>query len=115
MIREEILVGGKNMTQADMLWKRYQNKINGQFKPFIDKNLQIQIPGFDLPSEARINSSCNPIYSHYCQNSFVITPEMASIEAELNTAILEAKHSYEAWKKMQKQLLEASMSSSDLN
>ncbi|MFI5344488.1 MAG: hypothetical protein ACHQUC_09735 [Chlamydiales bacterium] len=102
------------MAHAEMLWKRHQNKIDGQSKPFIDKNLQIQVPGLDLPSEARISSSCNPIYSHYCQGSFFITPEMASIETELDTAMLEAKHSYEAWKKMQKQLLEASMTS-DLN
>lgn len=96
------------MAHAEMLWKTTQCKINGQSKPFIDENLQIQIPGLDSTCEPPMVSAHKSIYSHYCQDPFVITPEMAAIESELNTAIAEAQQTYEVWKKMQAQLLEAS-------
>ncbi len=96
------------MAHAEMLWKAAQCKINGQSKPFIDNNLQIQIPGLDASYETSIAESHKSVYAHFCQEPAVITQEMANIESDLKTAIEEAQQTFEAWKKLQKQLLEVS-------
>lgn len=94
------------MARTEICWKTRQNKINGQSKPFIDRNLQIQIPGLDAAPDTQISTSCKSLYTHYCQNAVIITQEMAAIESELNSAISEAQKSYDAWKKMQAHLSE---------
>jgi hypothetical protein len=93
------------MAHDEMLWKTTHRKIKGQTKPFIDANLQIQIPGLDASSESFQDDSHPSVYAHFCQDPFVITQEMAAMESELNTAIEEAQQTYAAWKKMQLQLL----------
>ncbi len=63
---------------TELLEKFLKKKIDKKNKPFIDNNLQIQMP--DLVDD--------------------LTP----IEAELNATILEAQQSHAAWKKMQTKL-----------
>lgn len=83
-------------------------KIEGQSKPFVDKDLQLQLPGCESQQPAASPTSPNPIYSHYvgsCSSpSYVPSPVN---ESELYQAIQDAEQSYEAWKKMQNRLKEA--------
>lgn len=81
-------------------------KIGGQSKPFIDKNLQLQLPEWDLhPCQA--DRSFTPIYSHYAGSAPPPYFSSQVNEGELYQAIKEAEYSYEAWKQMQQQLKEA--------
>ncbi len=83
--------------------KLSQYKIGGQSKPFIDKNLQIQLPGWD-PHHHQTDHSYSPIYSHDfgSYSSSLLSSQVN--EAELYQAMKEAEYSYEAWKRMQQQL-----------
>jgi hypothetical protein len=85
--------------------KLSQYKIGGQSKPFIDKNLQLQLPGWDFHHN-QTHPSFNPIYSHYIGSLSVsfLSPQIN--EAELYHAMIEAECSYEAWRQMQQQLKE---------
>lgn len=85
----------------EMLWKTMQLKIKGQSKPFIDANLQMQVPDLDVLVNPR------SVYQHYCQNTKILSPEMEMVESELYLAIMEAQQTHAAWKKMQSRLLEA--------
>jgi hypothetical protein len=80
--------------------------IGGPSKPFIDKNLQLQLPDCN-PHQGAQTPSQSPIYSHYVGSSpsSYLPPQIN--EAELYHAITEAEHSYEAWKQMQQKLKEA--------
>jgi hypothetical protein len=81
--------------------KLSQYRIEGQSKPFVDKNLQLQLPGYkeeDLVPQFR--SFSNPIYSHYAPAPFSDLLNM--YKDELATALQEAEQSYKAWKQMQK-------------
>ncbi|WP_068467531.1 hypothetical protein [Candidatus Protochlamydia phocaeensis] len=88
--------------------KLFQSKINGQSRPFIDQNLQLRIPGAELPAEPSDPPPHNPIYSHYA-HALPAASYLPSTfrEAELNKAMADAQQSYEAWKKMHQQLMEA--------
>lgn len=86
--------------------KLAQYKIGGQSKPFIDKNLQLQIPGCD-PFPEQTDHSYSPIYSHYVGSCPSSGLSSQINEAELYHAMAEAEGSYEAWKQMQQQLKEA--------
>lgn len=85
--------------------KLSQYKIGGQSKPFIDKNLQLQLPGWDF-QHIQTDLSFRPIYSHYIGSisSSYFAPQVN--EAELHHAMQEAESSYEAWRQMQQQLKE---------
>ncbi len=84
--------------------KLIQYRINGQSKPFVDKNLQLQIPGCDT-SNPMNDSSFSPIYSHYAGSCPFISYLPSQInEAELYQAMAEAEKSYEAWKNMKQRL-----------
>lgn len=86
--------------------KLSQYKIGGPSKPFIDQNLQIQLPDWDS-YQSQISSFHSPIYSHYVGSS-PSSPLSSQInEAELYHIMIEAEHSYEAWKQMQQKLREA--------
>lgn len=77
-------------------------KIEGQTKPFIDQNLQLQLPGWD-PTHCQTQLTCSPIYSHFIgshPSSFATQVN----EEDLLRAMEEAECSYEAWKNMQQQL-----------
>ena len=76
------------------------------FKPFIDQNLQLQIPEWD-PQAAQNNLSHSPIYSHYVGSSPSSVSCTQVNEAEIKHAMTEAEKSYKSWKKMQKRIQEA--------
>jgi hypothetical protein len=85
--------------------KLFPHKIEGQIRPFVDGNLQIQIPGVDSQGESHKNYS--PIYAYFSpllskQPSFAQEKEV-----ELSKVMAEAEQSYQAWQKMQKQLSQA--------
>lgn len=85
-------------------------KIEGQSKPFVDdKDLQLQLPGSESQESTESPTSPSPIYSHYVGScpSPSYTPSPIN-EDELYQAIHDAEQSYEAWKKMQERLKEAS-------
>jgi hypothetical protein len=89
--------------------KFFQYKIKGQSKPFIDQNLQLQLPGVEMSSENSDYPLHNPIYSHYFHNlPFASYLPNTFREGELNQAMANAQLSYTAWKKLHQQLLEAS-------
>lgn len=76
--------------------KLFQYKIKGQAKPFVDQNLQIQIPGNE--SQANLKSP-NPIFSHYSSAQTGVNA-LPINEEEFEKAMAEARQSYEAWKRM---------------
>lgn len=88
--------------------KLFQYKIEGQSRPFIDRNLQLQIPGVDSHIEVGKGQGHSPVYAYYSQKLPKTTylPTLVK-EAELNQVMTDAKQSYSAWKKMRKQLLKA--------
>jgi hypothetical protein len=87
--------------------KLFQCKIKGQSKPFVDQNLQIQIPGVEAPLNI---TSPSPIYSHYSSYKTGNDSSLSVNEAELYQAMEQAKQSYEAWKKMGQKLEEKAKS-----
>jgi hypothetical protein len=86
--------------------KLSQYKIGGPSKPFIDQNLQLQLPEWD-PPQSQTNQCHSPIYSHYVGSSPSFPFSLQINEAELYHAITEAERSYESWKQMQQKLQEA--------
>jgi hypothetical protein len=85
--------------------KLSQYKIGGPSRPFIDENLQLQLPEWD-PHQGSHPPSQSPIYSHYVGSSPSSYLPSQINEAELHHVIAEAEQSYEAWKKMQQKLKE---------
>lgn len=90
--------------------KLSQNLLPRQSKPFIDKNLQLQIPERD---KGHANRSLSPIYSHYIGDS----PSLSNIapqvnEGELYKAMKDAEQSYQAWQEMKEQISKASLKAS---
>jgi hypothetical protein len=86
--------------------KLSQCKIGGPSKPFIDQNLQIQLPNWDSQQQ-QLQPSHSPIYSHYVGSSPSSYFSSQINEVELRNAMTEAERSYQAWKKMQQKLREA--------
>jgi hypothetical protein len=92
-------------------------KIEGQAKPFVDKDLQLQLPEWDCHNDQaeEIVSTFSPIYSHYA-GSCLPTPQSTSSlslqinEGEFYRAMAEAELSYTAWKKMQRRIKKAAQS-----
>lgn len=89
--------------------KLSQYKIGGPSKPFIDQNLQIQLPGWDAQQQ-QISPSHSPIYSHYIGSSPSSYLSSQINEVELNNAMKEAERSYQAWKQMQQKLRQVAQS-----
>lgn len=90
--------------------KLSQNLLPRQSKPFIDQNLQLQIPESDLPN-SQMNRSHSPIYTHYMGDSpsnAYLAPQVNA--SELYKAMQDAEQSYGAWGKMKEQLINASKS-----
>lgn len=81
--------------------KLSQCKVGGPTKPFIDQNLQLQLPEWDSPQS---HSSQSPIYSHYAGSSPVPHISSEINETELYHVMEEAEKSYESWKKLQQKL-----------
>jgi len=82
--------------------KLSQNLLSRQAKPFIDQNLQLQIPGGDSPKGERSHS---PIYSHYMGDNPSISYLDSQVnENELYKAIKDAEDSYKAWQIMKEKL-----------
>lgn len=88
------------------LEKLFQNRIDRKSKTFVDKDLQMQIPGYDFSvSVAEEKHNYNPIYSHYANPHSDHSPLSPGINAEeIEQAMDDAKHSYQAWKKMRDHL-----------
>ena len=86
--------------------KLSQYKIGGPSRPFIDHNLQIHLPNWDSQQKQSYLSH-SPIYAHYVGSSpsFYLSPQIN--EFELRNAMIEAEHSYQAWKQMQQKLKKA--------
>lgn len=85
--------------------KLSQYNIGGPSRPFIDKNLQLQLPEWD-PPYSQTNQSHSPIYSHYVGSS-PYSPLSSQInEAELYHAMAEAESSYKSWKQIQQKIKE---------
>lgn len=83
-------------------------KFERSSKPFIDKDLQLQLPGYDFSVPNTDAAPSNPIYTHFSGSE--ITESMITYpinETELYHVMAEAENSYEAWKKMQQRLKEA--------
>lgn len=85
--------------------KLSQCKIGGPSKPFIDDNLQLQLPNWE--SQQAQTPSPSPIYSHYMGPSPTSYLSSQIPEAELYQMMAEAEQSYEAWKQMQQKIKEA--------
>lgn len=84
--------------------KRSLYKIEGQSKPFIDKNLQLQIPEWE--SQQSSTYLYSPIYSHYAgshPSSYLFPPIN---EAEIYQAMLDAENAYKGWKQTQQKITE---------
>jgi hypothetical protein len=96
------------MAYADICKEKLSRyKIEGQTKPFIDKDLQLQLPGSDENS-IETPDSFNPIYSHYMGvRSPSVEASNQQAENEIYQAMADAKSSYEAWEKMQANLKKA--------
>lgn len=92
------------MTHSHSRGKLSQNKIKRQSKPFIDEDLQIQIPGSDQTSQDEENHSQNPIYSHYstCYPAISLLSQIS--EEEIHQAIKHCQESHDAWRKMKEYL-----------
>lgn len=76
-------------------------KIKGQARPFIDEDLQLQLPG--LEDRQTKSEYYSHIYSHYFNQSHLPIATLPS-EQELEQAMHDAQKSYEAWKQMQQEL-----------
>jgi NAD-specific glutamate dehydrogenase len=91
------------MAQADEEFcqakEPFHYKIKGQNRPFIDEDLQLQIPGFE-------NQRYSPIYSHFTGQFPLSSSYIQEKEQEIRKVMAQAQQSYEAWKKMQQQLQE---------
>lgn len=79
-----------------------EHKIDRQSKPFVNNNLQLQLPGCDIQTPLGDTSFSRPIYSHYASScpSPSYLPSQIN-EKELHQIMAEAESSYEEWKKMQ--------------
>lgn len=86
--------------------KLSQYKIGGPSRPFIDQNLQFQLPNWDSYSGHIHSHFHSPIYSHYVGSSPSSSLSLPINEEELYHVMKEAEYSYEAWKKMQVKLQE---------
>lgn len=86
--------------------KLFKYRIKKSDRPFIDANLQIQIPGVESTAEKQGYSQ---VYSHYSLPTPSTLPTPPSLGEHLLTEMMaEAKRSYAVWKKKQQQLLEKS-------
>lgn len=81
--------------------KLSQCKVGGPSKPFIDQNLQLQLPHWDSRS-----FSPGPIYSHYVGSSPSRHPHLPINEDELYQIMTNTERSYKGWKQMQQKLKE---------
>lgn len=87
--------------------KLSQYKIERQSKPFIDQNLQLQLPGWDSHYHHVMEHSHSPIYAHYIDSTPAVSYFPLEVnETELYQAMQEAEGSYKFWLSMQKQLKE---------
>ena len=88
--------------------KSSQYKIEGQSRPFVNKNLQLQLPGCDIQNSSGNASFSSPIYSHYAGTwpSPSYLPSQIN-QTELYQIMAEAESSYEEWKNMQQHLKDA--------
>lgn len=82
--------------------KLMQYAMKGQTRPFIDRNLQLQMPELERENEAM--ASYTNIYSHYA--STFSSHSCSLNREELEQAVAHAHQSYEAWKRMKQQLME---------
>lgn len=87
--------------------KLSQSLLPRRSKPFIDHNLQ-----FQMPDETQMGRAHSPIYAHYMGE----IPPISSFDTQVNLtelyqAMKDAKHSYEAWHNMKEQLSQAAKSS----
>jgi hypothetical protein len=94
--------------------KGYQDKlsvlnIERQSRPFVDENLQIQLPGLKDPSIASDPSPSSPIYVHYAKYNCSPLPLPPSInEKEINQSMVEAEKAYQAWQQFKHKILQLS-------
>jgi hypothetical protein len=75
-------------------------------KPFIDENLQLQLPE-RAPQQDQTSRFHSPIYSHYMGSVSSSYLSLPVNETELYHIMREAEQSYAAWKQMQGKLKDA--------
>ncbi len=76
-------------------------RILGQSRPFVDRNLQIQLPGSDILEET--NQPQISLFSHYLP---LQTPLTSCCEEELmlNQMMEDVEKSFRSWKEMVQEL-----------
>ena len=78
--------------------------VTRQMKPFIDHNLQLQLPSVETLVHPN-NRSHSPIYSHYMGSHPSISSLMPQVnEEEFHQAMNNAEQAYAAWSKMRDQM-----------
>lgn len=80
-------------------------RIKGQKRPFIDEDLQLQLPGLESSLENPNLGSYSQVYSYYSTYfpSRLDFPKMVQ-QVELEHGISQAQQAYDKWKNIQQQL-----------
>lgn len=83
-------------------------KAKGPSRPFMDENLQIQIPDLEEVNEVKSTTHYSDIYSHYSNQlkSFSSESDTNLKEKELESLIAQTQQSYEAWKRLRDIIVE---------
>ena len=83
-------------------------KIKGQSRPFIDEDLQMQIPGLESSLDRQGLQHYSHIYSHYLGYLNQPSPHLNThlSEEQLEAIKVQTQQSFEAWKKMHDSILE---------
>lgn len=83
------------------LQKKARKKIQAEKKPFIDKNLQLQVSSYHSLNQDLLNPDLgNPSSRH------LPSQELSYLRQAAQKAMDEAKEAHKAWKKMQEHLAE---------
>lgn len=77
-----------------------------QAKPFIDENLQFQMPALEL-SNNQMNNGVSQVYCHYIGAQPLIAYQEIN-ENELYYAMQEAENSFLAWRERKEEIIQLS-------
>ncbi len=80
--------------------------LSRQMKPFIDHNLQFQLPSVETLIHPNNRSHC-PIYSHYMGSNPSISSLITQInEEDLHQAMNNAEQAYAAWSDRREEIIQ---------
>ena len=77
--------------------------VGGPSKPFVDDNLQFQLPNWISETE-KTQSHHRPIYSHFTGSVPSIQPHSQIYEDELLHSMNEVDRSFDAWKRLKERI-----------